>query len=55
MTCPSCRSGGLVEIGLSVRGQTVTMHSCSACELRWWDKEGEKVALPSVLALVAAG
>ncbi len=54
MTCPTCRSSALVEIGLNLRDQRVTMHSCSVCENRWWDKGGERVTLPSVLALVAA-
>ena len=53
MTCPSCRSTVLVEIGLRVHDQLVTMHSCSACEHRWWEKGGERVGLPSVLELVA--
>ena len=54
MTCPTCRSADLVEIGLRLRDQAVTMHSCSACDNRWWDKGGERVSLPSVLDLVAA-
>lgn len=53
MTCPTCRSTALVEIGLRVKEELLTMHSCSMCESRWWDKAGERVTLPSVLALVA--
>lgn len=54
MRCPSCRATTLVEIGLQLHGQQVTMHSCSQCELRWWERNGERLALPSVLQLVAA-
>jgi transposase-like protein len=54
MKCPSCGSSALVEIGLTVRDERVTMHSCSMCERRWWDKGGQRVSLPSVLDLVAA-
>jgi transposase-like protein len=54
MTCPTCRSTDLVEIGLRLRDDVVTMHSCSVCERRWWDKGGQQVSLPSVLRLVAA-
>ncbi len=54
MTCPTCRSTSLVEIGLNLRDQLVTMHSCSICEHRWWDSGGERLSLPSVLELVAA-
>ncbi|MEN3315978.1 MAG: hypothetical protein V7605_2212 [Acidimicrobiaceae bacterium] len=53
MTCPSCRSTALVEIRLTLHDQLVTMHSCSTCERRWWDKAGQLVSLPSVLELVA--
>lgn len=54
MTCPTCRSAVLVEIGLRVRDEVVTMHSCPACERRWWDKGGVQVSLPSVIELVAS-
>lgn len=54
MTCPTCRSSALVEIGLHLRDQLVTMHSCSVCENRWWDSGGERLSLPSVLELVSA-
>ena len=53
MTCPTCRSKELVEIGLRLRDQVVTMHSCSSCENRWWDRGGHTIGLPSVLELVA--
>ena len=54
MTCRVCRRDDLVEINLSLRGSTITMHSCSSCEARWWDREGEELALGQVLSLVTA-
>ncbi len=54
MTCPYCRSHSLVEIAMRLNGDRVMMHSCPSCERRWWDREGQKVALRSVLDLVAA-
>jgi hypothetical protein len=42
-----------VEIGLNLRGSRVTMHSCSKCDTRWWDTDGEKVALTTVFDLAA--
>lgn len=54
MTCPTCRSVELVEIRLTVRDKLVTMHSCSTCENRWWDSEGRRLSLPSVLELVGS-
>ncbi len=51
MSCPKCRAGDLTEIGLLLRGKSVTMHSCSRCETRWWDADGERVQLHHVLRL----
>ena len=51
MLCPSCSSGRLVEIDITLRERRVTMHSCSRCETRWWDQEGEPVGLRHVLDL----
>ena len=54
MTCPHCHSRDLVEIRMQLHAETVTMHSCQACERRWWDRDGRSVGLRSVLDLVAA-
>lgn len=54
MTCPRCKVGRPVEIGFTVGGRKVTMHSCSRCASRWWDSEGSDLALPGVLELAAA-
>lgn len=54
MRCPSCRTTTLVEISLRLDGRQVTMRSCSLCELRWWERDGERMALPSVLELVSS-
>jgi hypothetical protein len=49
--CPSCSSNRLVEIDITLQERRVTMHSCSRCETRWWDQEGEPVGLGHVLEL----
>ena len=51
MTCPNCRNARLVQIGLTLKERNVTMHSCSRCDTRWWDSDGELVALTNVLEL----
>lgn len=51
MSCPVCRRDDLVEIELTLRGSAVTMHSCTSCETRWWDREGQRLALGQVLSL----
>jgi len=54
MSCPRCTHGRLVEIGLNVGERRVRMRSCSTCDTRWWDTDGEGVALGGVLELAAA-
>jgi Zn-finger nucleic acid-binding protein len=53
MTCPHCHSRDVVEIRMQLHDEKVTMHSCPACERRWWDRGGESVGLRSVLDLAA--
>ena len=53
MSCPVCRDKRLVEIQLTLRGKVVTMHSCSHCETRWWDRDGHRVPLDGVFELAA--
>lgn len=52
--CPRCRAGRLVEIALNVGERKVRMRSCSRCDTRWWDTDGEGVGLSGVLELAAA-
>lgn len=55
MACPRCRNSQLVEINLTVGGEQVTMRSCSRCETRWWEHDGEPMSLEHVRALAAPG
>jgi uncharacterized protein (DUF983 family) len=52
--CPRCHAGRLVEIALNVAERKVRMRSCSRCDTRWWDADGEGTPLPAVLELAAA-
>jgi hypothetical protein len=51
--CPRC-SSSLVEIRLDQAGRLMVMRSCSTCDTRWWQRDGEDVALRSVLDIVAS-
>ena len=51
MTCPRCRGGRLVVIDLVLQGEDVRLHSCSNCDTRWWERNGEQLALDNVLEL----
>lgn len=55
MKCPKCRDARLIEVGLTIAQRKVTMRSCSHCDTRWWDSDGESLALPRVLELASAG
>ena len=54
MKCPRCKTARLVEIRVTVKERLVTMRSCSRCDSRWWDSDGESVPLPRVVELVTA-
>ena len=54
MKCPKCRTSRLVEVGLTIAQRKVTMRSCSHCDTRWWDSDGEVIRLDGLLQLAAA-
>jgi hypothetical protein len=43
----------LVTIGMTVAGEHVVLNSCSACDVRWWEGDGERLPLADVLELAA--
>ena len=50
--CPHC-SHRLVEIDVRLGDVKVTMHACSTCDRRWWDRDGAPIDLRDVLALAS--
>ena len=53
MACPVCRTRQLVEITVTLKKREVTLHSCSNCDTRWWDSDGEQVPIGSLLDLAS--
>ncbi|MGC8626972.1 MAG: hypothetical protein ACP5VR_05330 [Acidimicrobiales bacterium] len=53
MKCPNCQTKELVVIEMVVGGQRVTLRSCSACDLRWWETAEGTASLADVLDLAA--
>ncbi len=51
MKCPRCKTKRLVDIEVTLGDRRVTMHSCSYCDSRWWESEGESLGLPRVVEL----
>ena len=51
--CPSCRSGDVITIEMTVASSDLSFSTCHECEAKWWHKDGEQVELGSVLGVVA--
>ena len=51
-TCPSCGSGDLISISMTVAGRELAFTTCHLCEAKWWHRDGEEVPLRSVIGLV---
>lgn len=51
MTCSRCKTTPVVEIAVTIGERPVRMRSCSHCDTRWWESEGEALALPRVLEM----
>ncbi len=51
MTCARCKVSRVVEIAVTIGERPVRMRSCSQCDTRWWESEGEDLSLPRVLEL----
>ena len=55
MKCPNCQTRELVVIEMVVSGEQVALHSCSSCDLRWWEAREGMLSLAGVLDLATVG
>jgi transcriptional regulator NrdR family protein len=52
--CPTCRlPRRMVTIRSTIAGATVVMRSCSACDTRWWERDGVRVDPHEVMSAAA--
>lgn len=52
MQCPRCTSEECTEIGIEVKvDKSVKFFSCRLCEKKWWERDGDSIALDDVLTL----
>ncbi len=52
MKCPKCAVRDVIRIELRLPdGTEVHFCSCHKCEAKWWDRDGESLALEQVLEL----
>ena len=54
MDCPECHAKDCTQIQLNPKdGETLEFYSCRVCEAKWWEKEGDTIALDEVLTLAS--
>lgn len=52
MQCPRCKSDDFTEIDIEVKVEnSVKFFSCRLCEKKWWERNGDFIALDEVLTL----
>jgi len=52
LLCAACGQDSVIQIELSLPdGTQVQFCSCHRCEAKWWDRDGEQLALDAVLDL----
>ncbi len=53
LVCGSCGQSSVIEIEMKLPdGTEVVFCSCHVCEARWWDKDGDAVAVDGIIDLV---
>ena len=54
VNCPQCADTDCIEIEINLKQEnTVRFMSCRRCEAKWWQREGNTIALDEVLNLAA--
>lgn len=54
MECSSCGGEDCIHIEITLKGDaTIQFFSCRFCEARWWERDGDHIALDEVLTLTA--
>ncbi len=51
--CPVCSAEELLTVTVTVAGADIEFTACNVCERRWWERDGETVALSAVLSLAS--
>ena len=53
-TCPECQFEDSIEITIDLSSDdSVQFFQCRRCEAKWWERDGNTVALDEVLDLTA--
>lgn len=55
MRCPECKGEDCIQIEINLTGEEVVQFfSCRNCEAKWWERDGDTIALDEVLGLAAS-
>ena len=56
LVCTSCGETSVIEIEMTLPdGTEVVFCSCHVCEAKWWNREGETIAVDGIIDLVGEG
>jgi DNA-directed RNA polymerase subunit M/transcription elongation factor TFIIS len=56
LVCTSCGQDSVIQIEMTLPdGTEVVFCSCHVCEAKWWDREGESIAVDGIIDLVGEG
>lgn len=53
LVCASCGQNSVIEIEMTLPdGTEVAFCSCHVCEAKWWNRDGESIAVGGIIDLV---
>lgn len=52
LRCEACGSSDILSVSFSMQDQPVLFFHCNVCDERWWERDGVKVGLSSVIPLL---
>jgi hypothetical protein len=56
MRCSQCDGEDCIHIEIRLSGtDSVEFYSCRMCETKWWEHQGDTIALDEVLTLAGEG
>lgn len=54
MQCPQCQGKDCIQIEIRLKEEdSIQFFSCRRCEAKWWERDGDTIALDDVLNMAA--
>ncbi|MFN2524909.1 MAG: hypothetical protein ABR505_01380 [Actinomycetota bacterium] len=51
LRCSDCGADDCLQIEIRLQDDVVSFFACRNCESKWWEREGDTIALDEVLSL----